>query len=59
MNQPWTSLEITLKYFEPEHSYMKADSVDGQIRKKWKAEEEILDMEDLVVVQAANQNNTV
>lgn len=60
INQPWGPTKICLKYFEPGHSFMKADSIHGQIGKKWKAEGEILDMNDLIkIIENANEQNLV
>ena len=39
--------EICIKYFEPGHTYMRADSVHGSIGTAMKREEQILDWDDL------------
>ena len=47
VNQDWGPESITLKSFEPGHSFIKADSIHGQIGKKWNKTAEVLDFEDL------------
>ncbi|KAB0790600.1 hypothetical protein PPYR_14994 [Photinus pyralis] len=60
VNQDWGPESITFKYFEPGHSFMKADSIHGQIGKKWSKSKEILDMEDLEkLMKSANKLNEV
>ncbi|XP_030757813.1 uncharacterized protein LOC115883597 [Sitophilus oryzae] len=60
VNEPWGPETITFKYFEPGHSFMKADSVHGQIGKKWKKAAEILDFEDLEnLIRSSNKKNHV
>lgn len=39
--------EICMKYFEPGHTYMRADAVHGAIGKKMMKQEQILDWNDL------------
>lgn len=60
VNKEWGPETITFKYFEPGHSFMKADSVHGLIGKKWKHTPEVLDYEDLVhLIESSNKLNKV
>ncbi|KAF5281723.1 hypothetical protein FQR65_LT14563 [Abscondita terminalis] len=60
VNELWGPDTITFKYFEPGHSFMKADSVHGLIGKKWKHTPEVLDYEDLVhLIESSNKLNKV
>lgn len=60
VNENWGPESITFKYFEPGHSFMKADSVHGQIGKKWNKTPEVLDFEDLEkLIKSSNKNNHV
>lgn len=60
VNEAWGPETITFKYFEPGHSFMKADSIHGLIGKKWKHTPEVLDYEDLVhLIESSNKLNRV
>lgn len=60
VNEEWGPETITFKYFEPGHSFMKADSIHGQIGKKWKQATEILDFEDLEnLIRSSNKKNHI
>lgn len=60
VNENWGPESITFKYFEPGPSFMKADSVHGQIGKKWNKTLEILDLEDLErLIKSSNKHNHV
>jgi hypothetical protein len=51
---------ITFKYFQPGHSFMKADSIHGQIGKKWNKTPEVLDYEDLEkLIKSSNRFNNI
>lgn len=58
MQQSWSPETVTFKYFEPGHSYMRADSVHGNIGRKLKKTEEVLDMNDLeeLIKKSDNKN---
>lgn len=57
VNQSWGPATITIKYFIPGHSYMKCDAVHGHIGVKWKDQEEILTLNELVnVIESAGNN---
>ena len=47
VNCEWGPDEITVKYFEPGHSFMKADTVHGLIGKKLKRTPEVITFKDL------------
>lgn len=58
VNYDWGPEKITVKYFEPGHSYMKADAVHGKIGKEWNNRKEILTMNDVVdVINKAEKKN--
>lgn len=60
VNEKWGPETITFKYFEPGHSFMKADAIHGQIGKKWNKTPEVLDYEDLEnLITAANKRNNI
>lgn len=60
VNQNWGPESITFKYFEPGHSFMKADSIHGQIGKKWNKTPEVLDFEDLEkLIRSSNRLNDI
>ena len=48
VNAEWEPQNITLKYLERGHTFMKADSIHGNIGKKMKKEPEVLTMPDFV-----------
>jgi len=48
VNQEWGPNEVTIKYLEKGHTYMKADSIHGSIGKKLKKQAEILTFPDFV-----------
>lgn len=50
---------ITIKYFEPGHTYMRADSVHGCIGKAMKKEEQILNWEDFTTLVNNASKTTV
>ena len=48
VNAAWGPQEVTLKYLEKGHTYMKADSIHGSIGKKMKTEKQIVNFQDFV-----------
>ncbi|CAH1111423.1 unnamed protein product [Psylliodes chrysocephalus] len=60
-NSNWGPQSITLKYFEPGHSYMRADSVHGNIGKSWKKKSNIYDMNELneLILKTSRKNKTL
>jgi len=48
VNQEWGPREVSVKYLEKGHTYMKADSVHGSIGKKLKKQAEVLTFPDFV-----------
>lgn len=60
VNSEWGPEKIIIKYFEPGHSFMKADSVHGNIGKEWSRRTDILNMDDVVnVIVKADKHNEV
>ena len=61
VNSNWGPKSITIKYFEPGHSYMKADSVHGNIGKAWKKKSNIYDINELneLILKASRKNKTL
>uniref|UniRef100_A0A1Y1LR10 Uncharacterized protein n=1 Tax=Photinus pyralis TaxID=7054 RepID=A0A1Y1LR10_PHOPY len=60
VNEEWGPETITFKYFEPGHSFMKADAIHGQIGKKWNKTAELLDFEDLEnLIKSSNKLNEI
>lgn len=61
VNADWGPNSIIIKYFEPGHSFMKADSVHGKIGTEWKRRNEILDMDDVVevVLKSSRKNKPI
>jgi hypothetical protein len=60
VNENWGPETITFKYFQPGHSFMKADSIHGQIGKKWNKTPEVLDYEDLEkLIKSSNRFNNI
>lgn len=61
VNLEWGPDTVTFKYFEPGHSFMKADSVHGQIGTEWKSRKNIFDMNDLVdvIMKSGSHNKPV
>ncbi|CAH1104281.1 unnamed protein product [Psylliodes chrysocephalus] len=59
VNQDWGPNTIRMKYFEPGHSFMRADSVHGQIGTQLKKQKEVLDFQDLLNVIDKSSNQTV
>ncbi|CAH2000887.1 unnamed protein product [Acanthoscelides obtectus] len=58
VNADWGPENIIVKYFEPGHSFMKADSVHGQIGREWRKRKQILDVNDFVdVINASSKKN--
>nr|CAI5821405.1 unnamed protein product [Callosobruchus analis] len=57
----WGPQNIIVKYFEPGHSFMKADSVHGQIGRQWRKRSHILDFNDFsdVVNTSATKNKPI
>lgn len=59
VNLEWGPNKITFKYFEPGHSFMKADSVHGQIGAELKKRKEVLDFNDLLdVINKSSRHTT-
>ena len=48
---------INFKFFESGHSFIKADSIHGQIDKKWNKTPEVLDFEDLEKLIKSSNNH--
>ncbi|CAG9824531.1 unnamed protein product [Phaedon cochleariae] len=60
VNEDWSPESITFEYFQPGHSFMKPDSIHGQIGKKWKRTSEVLDYGDLKrFTKSSNKLNTI
>ena len=60
VNSPSGPQEIRIKYFEPGHTFMRADSVHGSIGKAMRREEQILDWEDFTkLVNSSSTKSTV
>lgn len=60
VNAPGGPSSITFKYLEVGHTYMKADSIHGQIGNQWKRKEKVLTYDDLkVLILKSNQYMTV
>lgn len=60
VNSDWGPDTIRMKYFEPGHSFMKADAVHGKIGREWNIRGEILTMDEVAdVILKAEKNNEV
>ncbi|CAH1967191.1 unnamed protein product [Acanthoscelides obtectus] len=58
VNCEWGPEEITLKYFEPGHSFMAADSVHGRISTEMKKHPNIYDFEQLLkIIEQSSKKN--
>lgn len=58
VNAEWGPATITLKYFEPGHSFMAADSVHGNISVEMKRHENIYDFDQLVNIIEKSSRKT-
>ncbi|CAH1977423.1 unnamed protein product, partial [Acanthoscelides obtectus] len=58
VNCEWGPEEITLKYFEPGHSFMAADSVHGRISTEMKKHPNIYDFEQLLKIIEQSSKKT-
>lgn len=58
VNSEWGPDEITLKYFEPGHSYMAADSVHGRISTEMKKYPNIYDFDQLLDIIKKSSKKT-
>nr|CAI5825991.1 unnamed protein product [Callosobruchus analis] len=54
VNADWGPQNTIVKYFEPGHSFMKADSVHGQIGREWRKRNQILNFKDFSLVANAS-----
>nr|CAI5843351.1 unnamed protein product [Callosobruchus analis] len=61
LSQHWVPHNIIVNYFEPGNSFMKADSVYGQIGREWRKRSQILDFNDFsdVVIASATKNKPI
>lgn len=58
VNAVWGPHKITLKYFEPGHSFMAADSVHGRISSEMKKHSNIYDFEQLLKIIEQSSKKT-
>lgn len=58
VNSNWGPEEITLKYFEPGHSEMAADSVHGRISQEMKKYSDIYDFDQLLTIIEKSSKRT-